>query len=269
MAIQNRTVTIKDVFAKNANTTIPEPPVVGISYRNENLTAAEVGEGWPFKGIVDSAKFNEAMYEYTTICKLVEKYGFLPWCASTDYETGSLCLGTDGIVYQAKQPTGPSTTSYNPVNDSSHTYWEEYLEAVTRRAASWIYKVGSIYASAIEENPSITLGFGTWILLASSVVIGTSATAPVKGNGKSLGVTNNGTSTYSMLSGRIYPSQDRVGLYCSATYSSSTLPATGKEVYLGQNDLLGVTTDGTKSGIIADTSNIATKINLYIWQRTA
>ena len=130
MAIQNRTVTIKDVFAKNANTTIPEPPVVGISYRNENLTAAEVGEGWPFKEIVDSAKFNEAMYEYTTICKQLETYGFLPWCASTNYEIGSLCLGTDGILYQAKQPTGPSTTAYNPVNDTNHEYWSVLLESI-------------------------------------------------------------------------------------------------------------------------------------------
>ena len=124
MAIQNRTVTIKDVFATNANTTIPNPPVAGISYRNENLTAAEVGEGWPYKEIVDSAKFNEAMYEYTTICKQLETYGFLPWCADTDYPAGGCALGTDGNVYQAKVATGPSTTASDPVNDTSHTYWD-------------------------------------------------------------------------------------------------------------------------------------------------
>lgn len=124
MAIQNRTVTIKNVFAKNASTTIPNPPVIGTSYRNTSLTAAEVGKGWPFKEIVDSAKFNEAMYEYTTICKQLETYGFLPWCASTNYEIGSLCLGTDGNIYQAKRNTGPSTTARNPVNDTSHTYWD-------------------------------------------------------------------------------------------------------------------------------------------------
>lgn len=127
MAIQNRTVTIKDIFAKNANTTIPNPPVVGTSYRNENLTAAEVGEGWPFKEIVDSAKFNEAMYEYTTICKLLETYGFLPWSTNTDYETGSLCLGTNGVIYQAKQATGPATTAKDPVTDTTHTYWQDFV----------------------------------------------------------------------------------------------------------------------------------------------
>lgn len=124
MAIQNRTVTIKNIFAENANTTIPNPPVPGESYRNTSTTAVEIGEGWPFKEIVDSAKFNESMYEYTTICKQLEEYGFLPWCADTDYPAGGCALGTDGNVYQAKVATGPSTTSFDPVNDTSHTYWD-------------------------------------------------------------------------------------------------------------------------------------------------
>lgn len=124
MAIQNRTVSIKSVFAETANTTIPTPPAVGVSYRNENVTAAEIGEGWPYKEIVDSAKFNESMYEYTTICKQLETYGFLPWCPDTDYEAGGCALGTDGNVYQAKQATGPSTTARDPVSDTSHTYWD-------------------------------------------------------------------------------------------------------------------------------------------------
>lgn len=271
MAIQNRTVTIKDVFAKNANTTIPEPPVVGISYRNESLTAAEVGEGWPFKEIVDSAKFNEAMYEYTTICKQLETYGFLPWCASTDYETGSLCLGTDGIVYQAKQPTGPSTTAYNPVNDASHTYWEEHLESVTRRAASWIYKVGSIYASAVDENPSITLGFGTWSLLTSSVVIGTSATAPVKGNGNALGLYNGSTTAMMTQTGNGTAALNATrGLGVGGvTYVEAA--GAGDGTYAAANDgkAIGVSPDASKSGLIADTSNVASKITVYLWQRIA
>lgn len=124
MTITNRTVTIKSVFAENANTTIPNPPVSGTSYRNESTTATEMGNGWAYKNIVDSAKFNEAMYEYSTITKLQEKYGFIPWSDLTDYEAGSVCLGSDGTVYQAKQNTGPSSTAYDPVNDTSHTYWE-------------------------------------------------------------------------------------------------------------------------------------------------
>lgn len=128
MAIPVRTVSITGVFAEDANTTIPTPPVPEVSYRDTTLSATDVKEGWPFKKIVDSAKFNEAMYEYSTILQLAEKYGFIPWSANTDYEQGSCALGTDGIVYQAKQNTGPSSTAQNPVNDTSHTYWDVYFQ---------------------------------------------------------------------------------------------------------------------------------------------
>lgn len=153
MAIQNRTVTIKNVFASTADTTIPNPPVVGTSYRNENLTAAEVGEGWPYKEIVDSAKFNEAMYEYTTICKQLETYGFLPWCADTDYPAGGCALGTDGNVYQAKVATGPSTTASDPVNDTSHTYWDLfYYKSFTPDRALISNASGKLEVSSVTST---------------------------------------------------------------------------------------------------------------------
>ena len=124
MAIQNRTVTIKGIFAEEATTTIPQTPVSEISYRDTGLSVAEVKAGWPFKVVVDSSKFNEYLYELSTISRQFEIYGFLPWSASTNYETGSCCLGTDGKIYQAKRNTGPSSTAKDPVTDSSHTYWQ-------------------------------------------------------------------------------------------------------------------------------------------------
>ena len=149
MAISNRTVTIKNVFASTAETNIPNPPVPGQSYRNTNLTSEEVGLGWPFKEIVDSAKFNEAMYEYTTICQQLEKYGFLPWSQNTNYPAGGCALGTDGNVYQAKQPTGPSTTSVDPVNDTNHTYWDLfYYATVTANRALVSNGDGKVSASS-------------------------------------------------------------------------------------------------------------------------
>lgn len=123
MAIPIRNVTIKGVFAEDANTTIPAVPVSGISYRDTNTTAAEMEDGFPFKTIVDSSKFNEMLFEYSTISKMQEKYGFVPWSSLTDYEIGSCCLGTDGRIYQAKQASGPSSTDINPVNDTGETYW--------------------------------------------------------------------------------------------------------------------------------------------------
>lgn len=127
MPIPNRTVSIKGVFAEDALTNIPQNPSAGTSYRDETLSASDVKAGWPFKTIVDSAKFNQAQFEYSTIISQVEKYGFLPWSSLTDYVQGSLCLGSDGVIYQAKQATGPSSTAKDPTTDTANTYWEDFV----------------------------------------------------------------------------------------------------------------------------------------------
>lgn len=140
MTIPNRTVTITGVFASSASTTIPPTPVAGASYRNTALTSTIVSNGWGYKTIVDSSDFNQALYEYSSITSQIEKYGFLPWSNLTDYVQGSLCLGSDGVIYQAKQATGPSTTATNPVNDTANTYWEDFVGStfVTKATAQTI-----------------------------------------------------------------------------------------------------------------------------------
>ena len=135
MAIPERTVTITGVFAESASTSIPTPPASGVSYRDTGMTKEELNTGWPYKKIVDSSQFNQAMYQYSTIAQAQEKYGFTPWSNLTDYVEGSFCLGTDGVLYQATQATGPSTTAYNPVNDTTHTYWEDVIHRMTTVSA--------------------------------------------------------------------------------------------------------------------------------------
>lgn len=126
MTIPVRNVTITGVFAADAATTIPPVPVADTSYRDISMTESDVKTGWPYKKIVDSSKFNQALYQYSSITKLQEKYGFIPWSNLTDYELGSFCLGTNGVLYQAKQSSGPSSSNaYNPVNDTNHTYWQD------------------------------------------------------------------------------------------------------------------------------------------------
>ena len=127
MSIPNRTVSLTGVFAKDALTTIPGSPVSGVSYRDTSITKETVEEGWPYKEIVDSGSFNQIIYEYAALTDLLERYGFMPWCSLTDYEAGALCLGSDGVIYQAVQATGPSTTAYDPANDTNHTYWVDFV----------------------------------------------------------------------------------------------------------------------------------------------
>ena len=124
MTISNRTITMKGVFAKTASTTIPSTPTAGTSYRKTSITQNDVEKGWPFKNIVDSAEFNEMLYEYSALTEQIEKYGIMPWSNLTDYDEGSICLGSNGKVYQAKQASGPSSSYQDPTSDSSNTYWE-------------------------------------------------------------------------------------------------------------------------------------------------
>lgn len=168
MTIPNRTLTLTGVFAKNATTTIPDPPVSGASYRDTQMTKEEVESGWAYKDIVDSSSFNQAMYEYASLTSQMEKYGFLPWSNLTDYVAGSICLGSDGNLYQAIQATGPSSTAYDPVNDTSHTYWVAFLQAAMSLILGSVYPVGSIYIGTQTTCPLETLITGsTWEIVAT------------------------------------------------------------------------------------------------------
>ena len=163
MTIQNRTVTIKGVFGKNAATTIPDPPASGASYRDTSVSKQAIEKGWAYKGIVDSAQFNEALFEYAYMTEQIEKYGFLPWCNLTNYPKGALCLGSDGVIYQAVKNTGPSTTAYDPVNDTSHTYWVDFVgyTYVTRNTSQTI-NGSKIFNGPNTFNGAFTLN-GTFI----------------------------------------------------------------------------------------------------------
>ncbi len=150
MAIPQRNVTITGVFAENAATTIPAVPVAGTSYRDTEMTAEDINTGWPYKTIVDSSQFNQAMYQYSAISKMQEVYGFVPWSNLTDYVEGSYCLGSDGVLYQAQQNTGPSSTAFDPTNDYQHTYWDDVISKMLRIATP----AGSILAFAGTSAPT-------------------------------------------------------------------------------------------------------------------
>lgn len=184
MSIPERTVTIAGVFAEDATTTIPTPPVPGIAYRDTTLTPEEAKEGWPFKEIVDSSKFNQALYEYSTISQMIEKYGFLPWSANTDYVEGSYALGTDGTIYRAVQGSGPATTAFNPVNDTTNTYWETWLDSMD-------LMVGDIKASVRVSN------HGSWILCNGQAISRTTYAKLFAILGTNFG-SGNGTTTFNV-----------------------------------------------------------------------
>lgn len=262
MSIPQRTVSITGVFAEDATTTIPTPPAADTAYRDTNMTATEVKEGWPYKKIVDSSKFNQAMYEYSSITQMVEKYGFLPWSQNTDYEQGSLALGTNGVVYQAKQATGPSSTAYNPVNDSTATYWENYLSGIM----GLIYPVGSIYIGTQSTCPMAALISGsTWVLVSAGKALWT-------GNGKNANTTI--AAGLPNITGTL-PGQDSTNTSWWNRVSGAFAKATTGN---NKNGITGIDTNNTDVSFSASRSNSiygnSTTVQppayvVNVWRRTA
>lgn len=111
MAIQNRETTLPGIWAENAQTDIPTPPVAGVTYRDTTLNSTAIDKAWPFKTIVDSSDFNQHAFLQDTLIKESEQYGVMRWNNITTYKEGGFCLGQDGKLYQAlrdnqgKEPT--------------------------------------------------------------------------------------------------------------------------------------------------------------------
>lgn len=103
MAIQNRETTLPGIWAENAQTDIPTPPVAGVTYRDTTLNSTAIDKAWPFKTIVDSSDFNQHAFLQDTLIKEAEQYGVMRWNNTTTYKEGGYCLGQDKKLYQAKR----------------------------------------------------------------------------------------------------------------------------------------------------------------------
>ena len=116
MAIQNRNTTLPGIWAENAQTDIPTPPVAGVTYRDTTLNSTAIDKAWPFKTIVDSSDFNQHAFLQDTLIKESEQYGVMRWNNTTTYKEGGFCLGQDGKLYQAKrdnQGKEPTANAYD------------------------------------------------------------------------------------------------------------------------------------------------------------
>lgn len=114
MAIQNRNTTLPGIWASTAQTTIPTPPVAGVTYRDTTLNSTAIDKAWPFKTIVDSSDFNQHAFLQDTLIKEAEQYGVMRWNNTTTYKKGGLCLARDEKVYQAKRDNQGKDPTSNP-----------------------------------------------------------------------------------------------------------------------------------------------------------
>lgn len=133
-----------------------------------------------------------------------------------------------------------------------------------------LYPVGSVYIGTTPTCPIAAIK-GTWTLQSSGIVTSVNTNVPVKGNGKTLGLTD-GTDNAGITSvvdwnggdpgsNVLKPSQNDYG----KNVGISTTIATYSRY--GNNKLVGVTTDASKSGIVGTVTRTTLSVN--IWERTA
>lgn len=127
-----------------------------------------------------------------------------------------------------------------------------------------IYPVGSIYIGTMAVCPMSAL-FGTWTLVGTKMLtdVTGSNSVPVKGNNISIGLTDGSqNAALQYLAGS--------GLFASPTRYGSDVGTAAVNEGVAQKTI-GLTTDATKSGIIADISSSLTKneLTVNIWQRSA
>lgn len=148
-----------------------------------------------------------------------------------------------------------SNTIYHITDDTNPT--QALLEA--------IYPVGSIYIGTMAICPLSAL-FGTWTLVGTKILtdVAGSNSVPVKGNGNTL-VLSNGTGLYAFRGySNVTYLDTKVGQPLGTTGVNNASVSPG-------DTLIGITTDESKSGIIADISSSLTKneLTVNIWQRSA
>ena len=153
-----RNTYIPGIWAQNAQTTIPEPPVSGQSYRQATPSPDDWRFGQAYDRLADSARYNELWYIITTLLQLLEQNGVLPYSQNTNYNTGALCIGTDNVIYQALQPSGPANGGAQATNNTA--YWKKPLVQVTYSGSTSITVPTNGGAISLKIDPNGGLGVG-------------------------------------------------------------------------------------------------------------
>lgn len=127
-----------------------------------------------------------------------------------------------------------------------------------------IYPVGSLFFSTSSTCPLQALGIGTWTNVGTSLTLSVNTNVPVKGNGMTLGVTKDGTTTNTLVGH--YGSWSGVGGTNLFVDNYNSVIGSGQS-HTNVPGAIGITTDSSKSGIVGTITR--TQITVNVFQRTA
>lgn len=117
-----RNINAPPAFAENALTVIPPTPVAGVPYRDPIAGPQSSADGWPYGERVNSAEWNQLVYQWSSLLQILDKNGILGWTDLNDYTSAAVCFGSDGEVYSWVQASGPNNGgAKDPV--SNPAFW--------------------------------------------------------------------------------------------------------------------------------------------------
>lgn len=167
-----RIVSMPTAWAENAQTNIPSPPLPNTAYRDAGVSAVQIAKGQDYAALLDSSEYNEFLFRMSSMLRLLEQNGILPWSQKTDYAIGAWVMGTDGIVYKALQSSGPNNGGFIKPPDTS--FWGDAalnssfinLVAMQTTAPTGSFNNGDIYYNTASKQ-LFTWGSGAWSSPAS------------------------------------------------------------------------------------------------------
>lgn len=109
------------VWAANALTTIPNPPIPGQAYRNTEIDDSNLENGQQYSEVYDSARYNQLLYLLSGCLKMLMETGIPEWSAEQNYQPNAYTIGSDGKLYgPAKKASGPDNGgAVDPVTDAA------------------------------------------------------------------------------------------------------------------------------------------------------
>lgn len=152
---------LKEVWAEEAQTTIPTRPISGMAYRDPD---AEFSTGQQFDSLGESSRWNQLLYLLSGLIMEMGRFGIMPWSSTQPYQKGALCLGPDGNVWQAQKdlPASPN----NPVRPGSDlASWKNFsqtLSVFSGATATATGTSGTVPVPQKGQQDFILRGDGEW-----------------------------------------------------------------------------------------------------------
>lgn len=147
------------VWAANALTTIPNPPIPGQAYRNTEIDDSNLENGQQYSEVYDSARYNQLLYLLSGCLKMLMETGLPEWSAEQNYQKGAYTVGSDGEIYgPAKKASGPDNGgAVDPVTDAAGdgTTWQRSLPKFAPQFAIENKELGIIGNAPYSNTGSI------------------------------------------------------------------------------------------------------------------